>query len=277
LGVVLVALGYATVARNRDYRSTLTIWQDTVKRRAGNAFAHYNLGRELYALGRTDEALEHYREAVRLDPNDELAQNGLGAALHRTGEVAEAVEHYREAVRLDFAQCEAQHNLGLALAQLGQTDEALECFQAALMLQPHYVSAHYNLANLLTRLGRTQEAIEHYDRVLQTVPDDSKVLAKLAWLLATIEPARGGDPLRAVQLAEHACRVKGPEDAQRLDTLATAYAAAGRFAEAASAAEKALQMADSTEHTALCKGIRSRLEAYRAGRSYHEIPQPPSD
>jgi spermidine synthase len=53
-----------------------------------------------------------------------------------------------------------------------------------------------------------------------------------------------------------------------LDTLAAAYAAAGRFAEAVAAAERAVPLAESGGQAELARRIQSRLELYRAGRPY---------
>lgn len=57
-----------------------------------------------------------------------------------------------------------------------------------------------------------------------------------------------------------------------MDTLAAAYAEAGRFAEAIAAAEKALGLVKPPQKS-LANGIRSRLALYRAGRAYRDEPQ----
>jgi spermidine synthase len=102
------------------------------------------------------------------------------------------------------------------------------------------------------------------------LPDAPEALIELAWLLATHEPAEGGDADRAVQLAQRAREVGGQENAQCLDTLAAAYAAAGRFAEAVITAEQAVQLANSAGQAPLTKLIQARLELYRADRPYRQ-------
>jgi spermidine synthase len=73
-----------------------------------------------------------------------------------------------------------------------------------------------------------------------------------------------------VALAERACRLSDDRVAKYLDTLAAAYAAAGRFGDAVDTAQKAIQLADSTAQTQLISKIEMRLELYRANQPYFE-------
>ena len=105
---------------------------------------------------------------------------------------------------------------------------------------------------------------------------DAVALNNLAWLLATREPADGGDPDQAVRLAKRACELTDGKSPSYLDTLAAAYAAAGRFDEAVATAEKARAAALAGGQTASAKRIEARLELYRLGRAYREPAPPPS-
>jgi spermidine synthase len=91
-------------------------------------------------------------------------------------------------------------------------------------------------------------------------------LNDLAWLLATCEPSAGGDPARAVRLAERAQALSGGKSPACLDTLAAAYAAEGRFADAVRTAQQALELAESAGQTPLATKIQTRLEGYRVAR-----------
>jgi tetratricopeptide (TPR) repeat protein len=72
-------------------------------------------GAEL-ARGALGQAIEGYREALRLFPRQPVAHNNLGAALARSGRAEEAIAHYREALRLRPRYATAQRNLERALA-----------------------------------------------------------------------------------------------------------------------------------------------------------------
>jgi len=267
---VLLALGCTTVARNRDYQSSVAFWQDTVKKRPHSYFAPCALGNALAASGRTEEAIQQYRRSLQLKPDYPAAYRNLSSLLVSMGRVDEAIQQYEQALRLRPNDGKAHNNLGLALAGLGRSAEAIDHYQKALLLKPDYAEAQYNLAGALATVGRTKEAIEHYNQFLRLAPDSIEVIDELAWLLASHAPAEGGDPARAVELAERARGLAGEENIPCLDTLAAAYAAAGRFDDAAIAAQRAVQLAESAGQASLAKLIRDRLERYRAGRPYRE-------
>jgi len=264
LGLALAAIG-----KNDE---AIEHFHEALRLQPNLGMAHNNLGVALARAGKTDEAIEHFHQALRLVPDLGMAHNNLGFALAQAGKTDEAIEHFDHALRLypDFA--EAHYNLGNALSAVGRTSAAIEHYTEALRLKPNYADAHYNLGNVLAGRGRTGEAAEQYNQLLRLMPDSIEALNNLAWLLATHEPAEGGDPDRAVRLAQRARELSGQENARCLDTLAAAYAAAGRCADAVITAERAVQLAEAARQTALAKDIQTRLELYRAGRPYRESP-----
>jgi protein O-mannosyl-transferase len=164
----------------------------------------------------------------------------------------------------------AHNNLGAALVQANRLTEGLAHLEQALSITPGYAAAHSNLGVALTRVGKVPEAIGQYEEALKLKPDYPKVQNNLAWLLTTRVPAEAKDPVRAVTLAEQACKLTDNQVASYLDTLAAAYAAAGRFDDAIATAQKAIQLADSTAQTQLVSKVEMRLELYRANHAYYE-------
>ncbi|MDD5562538.1 MAG: tetratricopeptide repeat protein [Thermoanaerobaculaceae bacterium] len=76
-----------------------------------------NLGTVCTKAGRYEDAIGAYRDALRHpSPDDYLAHNGLGVALIRQGRRTEAVEEFREALRLKPDYWMARANLERALA-----------------------------------------------------------------------------------------------------------------------------------------------------------------
>jgi tetratricopeptide (TPR) repeat protein len=259
-----------SLASMRRLSEAMDQYNQVLRRKPDYAAAHRNLALLMAATGRNDEAVEQFRHVVRLEPDEAAAHSNLGNALAAVGKTDQAIQQFREALLLkpDFA--EVHNNLGFILAGLGRSGEALEQYRQALRLEPGYVKAHNNLANVLASVGKIDEAIVHYNKALRLMPDSKAALNNLAWLLATREGAQGVDPARAVELAERAHELSGQENAQCLDTLAAAYAAAGRFSDAVITAQRAAELAESTGQGPLAKAIRARLEVYRAGEPYRE-------
>jgi protein O-mannosyl-transferase len=234
---VALALGATTVQRNRDYRSELALWRDTVEKRSANPRANYNYGVVLLDAGRADEAARYLERATRLKPGHAEAHNSLGNAWLELGRFAEAEARYAEAVRLrpDFAR--AWFNYGLARFRQGDAAGAIERFERALQLQPdfadvhnslgnvffqrddparaipHYrqalrldptlADAHYNCGSACFELGRIDEAVGHFTEAARLKPDDFEVRNNLGAALL-----RGGRRSEAIAQFEHALRLK---------------------------------------------------------------------
>lgn len=79
LAAACLVLGLFTVMRNHEYRSEVSLWEDTVGKSPDNARAHNNLGYAYFHAGRTAEALAEYRSALRLRPGYERARENLAS------------------------------------------------------------------------------------------------------------------------------------------------------------------------------------------------------
>jgi tetratricopeptide (TPR) repeat protein len=93
--------------------------------------------------GRLNDAVDAYRQAP-------------------LGKKEQAVERYYQAVELDCKDVDAWNNLGVVLADLGHKREAIAAFEQTLAIEQDYAEAHYNLADLLDESGRQAEAAAHW-------------------------------------------------------------------------------------------------------------------
>jgi tetratricopeptide (TPR) repeat protein len=243
-----------------------------------NALYHHNLGRALALLQQSDAAVGSYRRALALNPEDAETHRRLGLTLIRSGRAAEAASHCGEAVRLSPASPAAHYCLGLALLRMGEEEEGLVHCRTAVRLRPGFAEAHCAVATVGAWRGDVDQASRSYETALRLRPESVRALNGLAWLLATRTPRTAEDTNRAVRLAERACRLRGQEEPVSLDTLAAAYAAAGRFPEAVTTQEKAIRVAEAGGKREYVLGIqkrdlqgmRIRLTLYQAGRPYRD-------
>ncbi len=262
LGLALAQAGRVSEAI-AHYEQALRIKPDYAK-------AHSNLGLALARVGKPQEAMEQFEQALRINPNLADAQCNLGVVLAQTGRAPEAIEHFEQALRINPDDAETHDNLGKAFLQEGRLSDAIGHFGQALRINPDDAKAHYNLGLALAQTGKIKEAIAHLEQALRLQPGYADVENNLAWLLATHAPSEGGDPKRAVTLAERACARTGNRAFPYLDTLAAAYAAAGRFQEAVTTGQKAIDLARATGETQSANEIALRLELYRSGHAYRE-------
>jgi hypothetical protein len=97
--VLVLALGASyttlTIRRNRDYRTDLRIWADTVAKQPNNTRARLTYGYALAQRKRYDEAIAQFNEMLRLKPGDPEALNNLGLTMDKLGQWDEAIRYLR--------------------------------------------------------------------------------------------------------------------------------------------------------------------------------------
>ena len=180
-------------------------------------------------MNRAADAAAHFKASAGLAPQSAAAHYNYATALTMTGKTAEAIAEYERAIAIRPGYALAHNNLGDALLRVGRASEALQHFREALRLDPGYAEAHFNLGSALNAQGRPQESIVEFRRAVDLKPDLTPALVQLAWLLASARDAALRDPDQAMRIAERAVNLTARGDANALDVLAAAQAAAGRF------------------------------------------------
>jgi tetratricopeptide (TPR) repeat protein len=132
--LLLVELAVCGWQQTTYWRDSESLWRHTLECTSENKIAHYNLGCFLLDQGRSEEAVEQYREAVRIMPSYALAQFYLGVTLEKLGRYGEAIGPFREVLKIAPDSAEARSGLGLALDEEGRIDEAMVQFEKALAL-----------------------------------------------------------------------------------------------------------------------------------------------
>ena len=139
-------------------------------------------------------------------------------------------------------------------------------------LAPGDRQARYGLAYLYNTLGRPADAVGQLREAVRRGGNDAQSLNLLARALATHPEDSVRSGAEAVQMAEKAASLTGSREPAVLDTLAAAYAEAGRFADAVGTARKALDLARGANQADLARQIESHLRLYENSQPYRERP-----
>jgi tetratricopeptide (TPR) repeat protein len=231
---------------------------------------HYYMAGAYLAKGQIDPAIKEYRKAVQVVPTSAWAHNYLAGALMRKDNLYEATEYYYKALQIKPDFLTARFNLGIALYKQGKTSEAIDHWMKLIQLDPYNANAHNYLGLAFFKLGNINEAIKYLTEAIRLKTDWFEPYNNLAWLLATAEDEKLRNPAEAVRLAEQAYALTDHNQPGMLDTLAAAYASAGRFADAVETAEEAKESALTSGQEKLADDIEKHLELYRQGRPYQK-------
>jgi tetratricopeptide (TPR) repeat protein len=301
-GIVLSSAIILTRMQVQHWQNSMTLFEYALKVTKNNAIAENNYGCALFSEGRLDDAAMHLSRAARISPLFTEARSNLGKVFLKQGRVNDAIACFNEIINRRQDSAEIYYQLAVALSMKNKYDDAIKYFAKALTLNPEYPNAHRKLGAALLAAGKVDEAIPHLNEALQTntnqaevyanlgtaynqlgkykqaienwsqaaklEPNNPNILNNIAWLLATVNDTSAQNVNKAIEFAQQACKLTDYNEPAILDTLATAYAAAGKFEEAVTTAQQAIYIAQSRDQKDMAGEIQKRLELYKTGRAY---------
>jgi len=132
---------------------------------------HMVLGLDAAMKGNAEEVLAHYKELVRLFPNDERAHTLLGNLHFGRQEYDAAVKEFVRATAIDPSFSQPYNQLGYAYRFLDKLEDAEAVFKKYVQLIPDDPNPHDSYAELLMKRGRFAESIAAYEKALSLDPN----------------------------------------------------------------------------------------------------------
>ena len=170
------------------WHNSRVLFQHAVAVTADNGRAHDYLGQALLEEGRTDAAVTHLREAVRLEPYNPQPAYNLGLAYYGQGNIGHAREQFERALQLDAVRIRSHFMLGNLALEGGDFPESIGHFSVIIDEDSENINARINLAIALARHGSPEEAETHFREVIEREPSNADALYNYGLLL--IEQAR---------------------------------------------------------------------------------------
>ena len=115
--------------------------------------------------------LAHYKELVRLFPNDERAHTLLGNLYFGRQDYDAAVKEFVKATAINPSFSQPYNQLGYAYRFLDKLDDAEAAFKKYVQLIPDDPNPHDSYAELLMKRGRFAESIKAYEKALSLDPN----------------------------------------------------------------------------------------------------------
>ncbi len=194
----------------------------------------------------SETAARILKSALDIEPREILARSIVAHDLNEdgireltTGSPGEAIGHFDRAARIGdrLERGIALNNLGAIAFRAGDLDSARTLWERTLKQEPRYPGALFNMAILAAREGRFQDAVPLLERALDVNPNNPSAANNLAYYLAE----SGGDLAEAETWARKAARDDPQPD--YLDTLGFVLLKRGKWSEAESALNRALEKA----------------------------------
>lgn len=259
-GLVLMMATFLTWKYTLVWRNSESLWRHAVAFDPQSSLAHLYLGNYLKEHRKAQEAIEHYRRVLEIDPTitevyyhralafadvgeldlaiQDLRKHiekvpslagphvDLGIFLGRQGKTDEEIAEYRRALEIDPNLAEAYYGLGGAMAVRGQLEEAKRFLERAIELNPQKSDFYFTLGNLLVKENLLQQATENFRRAVGIKPNFPLARNNLGRLLAA-----QGDLAGAMEQFAEALRAN-PDFAPAHESMAQLLAELGRKEEA---------------------------------------------
>ena len=192
-----------TITALAAIETALTAWPEEAE--------WHHLAAELASrLNQAGKAIEHWREVVKLSPDNPWFTISLGNAYLENHNYAEAIQAFEQALRLDASITEAWLYLSRAYRLAGSLDDSLRCAGQVLAAAPTHMDALLMFAAVALETGRCDLALEKANAALNLQPDLLD-----ATLVKAEALARGGKPAEALRFIDHSL-VSFPGDADLL-------------------------------------------------------------
>ena len=134
------------------------------------------LGSSLLCQGNFKEAIEGYRQALRIKPDYVEVYCNIGDALKGNGDLQEAIKHYKQAITIMPDNANVYNNIGTVLIAVGDTDKAINNFKQAIAIKPDLLEAYNNLGNALCSKNDLNAGIKIYKQAILLQPNCAELL-----------------------------------------------------------------------------------------------------
>jgi tetratricopeptide (TPR) repeat protein len=201
-----------------------------------DAYRLNNIGVALLEQFKYKEAVDAFRQALKVEPKLRLVQINLSIALFNLPDLPAAAREAQVATTLAPNSPQPSYILGLIAKTQSRPDEAVVQFQRVLKIDPNDVGSNINLGQIYSQQRKYPEAIAAFRLALAAEPYNATALYNLGQAL--VRSGQREEGLRATARFQE-LRQKGSAT-----TLGTDYLEQGRYAEAVASTGAEAELVD---------------------------------
>ncbi|MEO8016609.1 MAG: type IV pilus biogenesis/stability protein PilW [Pseudomonadota bacterium] len=204
-----IQLGTAYL-RQENYPLAREKLERSLKQNPRDPDVHTSLGLLYDRVGEPKLADKHFREALRLAPDNPDISNNYAIYLCKNGRIDEGIERFMAVAANKYYRTPevALTNAGVCLRGAKRFDEATARFAGAIRARPNYSEATVQLANLYVERGELVEARKVVDTYLGAFRPNADVL------FAAIGVARAAKDRMGEEKYSRTLRLEFPDSAQ---------------------------------------------------------------
>ena len=131
-----------------DLQKALAIYSEANIKEPKNPETLFKMGYTLAEQKRDDEAMDYYKEALELDPDNTYVHQAMASIYRKMGEFASARNHLNKSLEIDDTNPISYYNYGNLLVDMKHYDEAKSMYKKAIELNPDFQEAKEELEKI---------------------------------------------------------------------------------------------------------------------------------
>ena len=148
-----------------------------------SAYSYYRKGNVMISVGRFDAAVEAFKQAVKLDPEDVDYYHSLSYAYSKTGELELSLEYANRAILLDKTSSYSYFRKAWALQEMEKYGEAITSYEKCIEYESTFVDAYANISFCYSKLKDFNKSILYANKAIMVNKDYAYSHYRKAWAL----------------------------------------------------------------------------------------------
>jgi tetratricopeptide (TPR) repeat protein len=182
-----VLLGYSTERQTTYFQNDVVFYQHNFLAAPHNIYAKLFYGITLGNLGKYQEAIEVFKEALMIDRESWGANYNLGYTYYRLGELDKAERYLLNAVKISPEKAGGYFYLGLTELKMNRLDYAAAAIRRAIAIQPDGYPYHFALGIVLKQQGDLAGALAQFQAELEMRPTQSAAREQITEIEASLK------------------------------------------------------------------------------------------
>ncbi|MEC9423320.1 MAG: tetratricopeptide repeat protein, partial [Nitrospinota bacterium] len=191
--IFLLLISLLTLNRSLDFRSEISLWEDTSKKSPHKALVQNNLATAYMGANQLEKAKVALNKALSINPLQIDSHVNLGHIASRKKNWKVAIEKFDLGIALGTKRADTFYYSGFARNILGKYEEAIPYFKNAITIKPFNADYHFDLGNSYQKLNQFDDALFHFRKALQINPNYYKAhnnIGTIFWSIGELDKAK---------------------------------------------------------------------------------------
>lgn len=132
------------------------------------------LGQSCFGLGRVQQAIHYYNEAIKIKPDFPGALNNRGIAFQERNfskrDLGEALRSFEDALKFVPNNPTILHNIGSCYREQGQLERAVEVYRQALCFDGNSAYVLQSIGLVYSKLGHKKKTYDYLEKAIKIDP-----------------------------------------------------------------------------------------------------------